>query len=89
MWQFTQHALLRMKERGYTENEILSVLNGEVPTYAYKNPKDGTVDLYFGQVGGKFVMIPANREKETIITIRPMHKKEREVYLKEVADEKK
>jgi hypothetical protein len=88
MWQFTKHALLRMKERGFTENEILSVLNGDVPTYAYKSQRDETVDLYFGRVGDKFVMIPANREKETIITIRPMREKEREVYLKEVTDEK-
>jgi hypothetical protein len=88
MWRFTKHALFRMQERGYTEDEVLLVLYGEAPTIVYPSPREATVDLFFGRVAGKFMMIPVDREKETVITIRPMRDKEKEIYLKEVKHDK-
>jgi hypothetical protein len=84
MWRFTQHALQRMRERGFTPDEVLLVLNGEVPTLVYPSPRENTVDLFFGRVGEKYLMIPVDRGEETIITVRTMRKKERTIYHKEV-----
>jgi len=41
----------------------------------------------FGQVGEKFLMIPVDRVKESIITVRPMRKAEKAIYLKEITHE--
>lgn len=89
MWKFTRHAVERMKERGYLETDVLQVLEGDVPALVYPSPREETVDLYFGNAGDKFMMIPVDRVKETIITVRPMRKKEKAVYNKEVGHEKK
>jgi hypothetical protein len=88
MWKLTKHALIRIDERGYTINEILSILNGDVPTIVYPSPREESVKMYFGCVNGKFIMVPADIEKETVITARPMRKKEKEIYLNEVNDDK-
>lgn len=83
MWVFTQHAMQRIQERDYSMDEVAAVLNGEVPTIIYPSPRDSGVDLYFGCVGSKFIMIPVDRIRKTVITIRPMHTSEKTVYLKE------
>ncbi len=70
MWRFTRHALDRMTERGYLETDVLQILEGDVPAYVYPSPREETVDLYFGCIGDKFMMIPVDRGKETIITVR-------------------
>jgi hypothetical protein len=84
MWVFTQHVLVRMRERGYTHNDILRVLHGEVPALIYPSPQEKSVDLYFGLVDNKYMMIPVDRDKKTIITVRPMRKIEKQIYLQEV-----
>ena len=73
-----------MIERGYSQKEVLMVLDGEVPSLIYASPKENTVDLYFGKVGNKFMMIPVDRTNQSIITIRAMRKDEKELYMKEV-----
>jgi hypothetical protein len=84
MWHFTNHAKERMVERGYSQEEILMVVDGEVPSIVYGSPKEKTVDMYFGKVGGKFIMIPVDRTSRSIITVRAMRKGEKEIYIKEV-----
>jgi hypothetical protein len=84
MWRFTKHCLERLSERGYAKDEVLSVLDGDVPSFVYPSPKEESVDLYFGRVGEKFLMIPVDRLNRTIITVRPMRKGEKENYLREV-----
>jgi hypothetical protein len=84
MWHFTKHVQERMIERGYAQKEVLMVLDGEVPSLIYASPKENTVDLYFGKVGNKFMMIPVDRTNQSIITIRAMRKDEKELYMKEV-----
>jgi hypothetical protein len=76
-----------MGERGYTHDEILMVINGEVPAIIYPSPREKSVDLYFGKVGNKYLMIPVDREKKSIITVRPMRKTEITLFLKEVQNE--
>ncbi|MDD5673455.1 MAG: hypothetical protein PHC61_04785 [Chitinivibrionales bacterium] len=73
-----------MLERGYSQEEVLKVLDGEVPSLVYPSPKENTVDLYFGKVGNKFIMIPVDRTTQSIITIRAMRKDEKDQYTKEV-----
>jgi hypothetical protein len=77
-----------MKERGFSPEEVLMILNGEVPTLIYPSPREKTVDLYFGRIGEKFAMIPVDRADESIITIRPMRKEEKAIYLREISHEK-
>jgi hypothetical protein len=76
--------LLRVLERGYTKEEVLAVLNGDVPAFKYPSPKEESVDLVFGRIGDKFMMVPVDRISGIIITIRPMRKEEKERYLEEV-----
>jgi hypothetical protein len=84
MWYFTKHVRERMIERGYSQEEVLMVLDGEVPSIVYVSPKENTVDMYFGKVGDKFIMIPVDRTNQSIITIRAMRKGEKELFMKEV-----
>jgi hypothetical protein len=87
MWHFTKHARERMIERGYSQEDVLMILDGEVPSLVYASPKEDTVDMYFGKVGDKFIMIPIDRTNKSIITIRAMRKGEKEQYMKEVKND--
>jgi hypothetical protein len=87
MWIFSKHVLVRMKERGFTHDDILMILNGNVPTLVYPSPIEKTVDLYFGKTASGFIMIPVDRFKKTIITVRPMRKEEKIIFLKEIKNE--
>ena len=87
MWKFTKHVLIRISKRGYTRDELLMVLNGDVPAIVYPSPKEDTVGLYFGRVWKKNLMIPVYRTTQSIITVRPMRKKEKEIFLKEIDHE--
>jgi hypothetical protein len=53
-----------MRERGFTQEEILMVLDTGVPVLVYPSPRDETVDIYFGKAGDKFLMIPVDRIKK-------------------------
>jgi hypothetical protein len=86
MLHFTKHALQRMKERGYTAEDVLMVLEGDTSTLVYPSPKESTVDLYFGRAGEKFMMIPVDRSQSSIITVRPMRRAEKNIYLNEVSN---
>jgi hypothetical protein len=76
-----------MAERNYLRAEILAVLDGDVPAIVYPSPREASVDLYFGRVGAKFFMVPVDRIERTIITVRPMRKDEKTIFIREVSDE--
>lgn len=76
-----------MEERGFSKNEVLQILNGEVPAIIFPSPQDEMVDMYFGKVGEKFLMIPVDRESKSVITVRAMRKKEKEIFLSEVIND--
>jgi hypothetical protein len=84
MWIFTRHALRRLRERGYAPADVLAVVDGGVPALVFPSPREKSVDIYFGRVGEKYIMVPADRTKRTIITVRPMRKKEKEIFRKEM-----
>lgn len=86
MWRFTKHFRLRMSERGYSEFEVLSVLNGIVAVIIQPSRQDTEVHLYYGKVGLKYMMIAVNKETRSLITVRGMRKKEKEIFHKETGD---
>jgi hypothetical protein len=86
MWKFTKHAQLRMAERNVTEEQILQILDGNVTSIVYQSPVDKEVDMYFGKTGNKCLMIPVNRTTRSVITVRPMRKNEKKLFMSEVQD---
>ena len=87
MWQFSKHAIQRIKERDYLEEELIQILQEKIPAIVIPSPRDEEVDLYFGEISGKFVLIVVNKKSNTIITVRPMHKNEKTYFLKEFKNE--
>ena len=83
MWQFSRHILQRIEERGYNRGQILQVVNLEVNVLIVQSPHDEEVDLYFGLVDSKWILVVANRITKSLITVRPMRKKEKQLYSKE------
>ena len=87
MWKFTRHVEIRMAERNVSRDNIAAVLNGDVPAIIYQSPRDKDVSLYFAAINSKFIMIPVDNKTRSIITVRPMSKKEKTQFLKEIKDE--
>jgi len=83
MWKFSRHILQRAEERGYTRNQILHIVNLEVNVLIVKSPIDEEVDLYFGLVDSKYVLVVADRISKNLITVRPMREKEKRIFKKE------
>lgn len=76
-----------MDERGYDEVEILSVVENWVPIIINRSPIDESVDLYFGEIDKKYIVVVVNRHTKTFITVRPMSRKERKLFKKEFENE--
>ena len=87
MWKFSKHALLRIEERGYTQRGILSILNVEVPSIVIASPQEETVDLYFSRIDLKYLLVVVDKQSHTIITVRPLRKKEKQAFIEEVENE--
>ena len=81
MWKFSKHVFQRMEERNFCDDELLQILNKNVATIVVPSPKDKTVDLYFGKVGYKYIMVVVNRNTHNIVTVRNMRKNERIAYM--------
>jgi uncharacterized DUF497 family protein len=84
MWIFSNHAKIRIEERKYSFEEILKILNEEVSSIILQSPREDTVDLYFGEINSKYLMIVIDRVTHVVITIRPMRKKEKQNYIQEM-----
>ncbi len=84
MWSFSSHIIERINEREISKEEILSIVNNEVNIIIVPSEKDKTVDLYFGLVNNKYIMVVVNRETNNLITIRKMRKNEKIVFDKEI-----
>lgn len=83
MWKFSRHILQRAEERGYTRDQILQIVDLEVNVLIVKSPIDEEVDLYFGLVDSKYVLVVADRLSKNLITVRAMRDKEKVIYKKE------
>jgi hypothetical protein len=87
MWRFSDHIRKRMDERGYDEVEILSIVEHWVPVITISSPIDDSVDLYFGEMNKKYIVVIVDKYTKTFITARPMNRKERKLYKKEFENE--
>ena len=88
MWGFSDHILERIEEREISKEEILSIVNNSVDIIIVPSNKDKTVDLYFGIINDKYVLVVANRETKNLITTRKMRKNEKAIFNKEIQDGK-
>ena len=83
MWKISIHALERIKERGFSKEEIIFVLNSKFPTTVrLHSPVDEDVELFMGYCGSKHMLIPVNIKTGYVITVRPMRREERKYYEK-------
>jgi hypothetical protein len=80
MHNFSKHSLDRLDERRFSKESIESILNKEVDVVIYPSTRDEDIDLYFGKSGGKYILVVYNRQTSTIVTVRNMRKKEKEIF---------
>ena len=73
-----------MKERFFSAAEILKIVNEEIPAIILPSPQDEIVDLYFGKVGRKHLLVVVNRQTRNLITARNMSKNEKKHYYEEI-----
>jgi hypothetical protein len=73
-----------MEERGFTENEVLMVLNEEVRAIVWPSSRDETFDLYFSKSNSKYLLVVVDRVTHSIITVRPMRTNEIATFKKEL-----
>ena len=83
MWKFSNHARIRIEERGFSANDVLKVLNEEVPSIVLPSPREETVDLYFSKISLRYVLVVVDRFTHSIITVRPMRTNEITAFTKE------
>jgi uncharacterized DUF497 family protein len=77
---FSRHSLVRIKERGFSKESICTILNKETDVIIYPSTRDKDIDLYFGKDGGMYLLVVFNRKTETIVTVRNMRKKEKNIF---------
>jgi len=69
-----------MRERQISYAEVAVIAEKLVNVVIYPSAKDTAVDLFFGKVDRAYLLVVINREEKSIITVRPMSKKEKCIY---------
>jgi hypothetical protein len=80
MIRFSRHIRERMHERSIPEAAVLEIVNGEVDCVIYPSTRDEDLDLYFGKSGDRYLLVVCNRMTSTLVTVRPMRKKEKQIF---------
>lgn len=80
MYRYSKHFLHRVRERDFSEAEIIVLLDKKVRVIVVPSFRDPQVDLYLGEVNGKYIALFINREDKVLITIRSMRAKEKKYY---------
>lgn len=88
MHKFSKHSLERIDERKFSKESILSIINKDVNVVIYPSTRDEDIDLYFGKYGTKHILVVYNRRNSTIVTVRNMRKKEKEIFNEVMKHEK-
>jgi hypothetical protein len=76
-----------MSERVIAEDEILSIVNHKVDIIIIPSDRDPEIDLYFGKINKKYLLVVANKITLNLITVRNMNKKEKKIFDEELTDE--
>lgn len=87
MIRFSRHSLQRMKERGFPIETIQSIVNCESDVIVYPSDRDPNIDLFFGKAGVQYILVVYNHDNETIVTVRNMRKKEKEIFNEVMSNE--
>ncbi|NQY75409.1 MAG: DUF4258 domain-containing protein [Candidatus Margulisbacteria bacterium] len=77
---YSEHILLRMKERKISREDIEAIINTSVETVILPSKTDVSVILILGYVGKKDITVIMNRLTNKLITVRRMQKKERKLF---------
>ena len=69
-----------MIERNISEESILEIVNGEADCVVYPSTRDEDLDLFFGRSEGRYLPVVVNRETGTLVTVRAVRKKEKQIF---------
>jgi uncharacterized DUF497 family protein len=78
-----------MRERDISVDEIGAILTKDVESFIYPSKQDSRVDMYFGKVDEKYIIVFCNRNTNKLVTVRKMRKKEKDFFEKELKNERK
>lgn len=77
-----------MIDRDIKRAEIMAVLKKEVDVVVYPSDRDPEIDLYFGKVDNKYILVVLNARTKNVITVRKMRAKEKTIYEEDIKNEK-
>ncbi len=80
MIRFSKHIREWMSERAVPEHAVLEIVRGEVDCVMYPSTRDEDIDLYFGKADGRYLLVVLNRAMGTLVTVRDMRKREKQVF---------
>jgi hypothetical protein len=73
---FSIHAIQRMKERNISQQEVLELLSLSEWVWIYPSDQDDLIDLCFGCVNFRYLLVAINRVSFNIVTVRQMSRQE-------------
>jgi len=82
--EFSKHSLLRLAERGIAQEEVQSIIEERVNVSIYPSPRDSSIDLYFGKINRKYLLVVLNKITKQVVTVRPMRKAEKAIYEEDI-----
>ena len=88
MWNFSAHIEERIEQRDISKEEILSIVNNAVNVLIIPSNRDKTIDLHFGKVQNKYILVVVNKETRNLITVRRLRKNEKVIFDQEFENEK-
>jgi hypothetical protein len=69
-----------MGERNISEQEVFDLLSLKEWVWVYPSNSDESVDLCFGHVNSRYLLVIINRSSKTVVTVRRMRDKEIKEY---------
>jgi hypothetical protein len=76
VYRFSAHVKQRLIERHISEDSLFQLLNGQVDTVIANSKTDPAIQLIYGVVEGKDLVVIVNQETHVIVTARRMQKRE-------------
>lgn len=89
MYYFSRHFKERMAERAITIDEVAAVIEKSVDVIVHPSKRDFYAEMHFGKINDRYIVIITNKFTGILITVRQMRKEEKDIYHKELGNEKK